>query len=224
MIRKAICIQILLLIVAMYINPALAQEKIEVWGTIRTEEGFYIYTKVKPITQFSDQFFTYWVGEAHGKNYIFDPYKQIWYPGPVQYLRTTLNFRGSRVEGFLRVWGKQNSFTDPSYFFGVDGAVYKNVRLYKRIGPYGKRHRRLRKSYYVNMLSGERSDLPPRTLEEEELYKRLISRLAEGDAFPKWAEPLPKDELPPSTEELPDEEKVDEMPPEIGAKEENPSS
>lgn len=186
-----------------------------VFGTIRFEDGFFVYAKITPIEQFSDQFFTYWIGEAYGKYFIFDPFRKIWYPGPVQYVRTKLNFRGSPVEGFLRVWGRQNPYVDPSYFFGVDGAVYQNVRLYKRVGPYGRRHRRLRKSYYVNLLSGERSDMPPRTSEETQAYLELIKQIPK-DAFPKWATPLPEGEQPPSTEKLPEgEEPTEELTPDL---------
>ncbi len=192
-----------------FLGVSFAQQPNYVYGTIRTSDGFYVYTKVTPLQTFSDRFFSYWIGEAHGDYYIFDPYRQIWYQGPVQYLRTSLSFRGARVEGFLRVWGIENPYVDPSYFFGVDGAIYKNVREYKRIGPKGKRHKRLRRSYYVNSYTGERSDMPPRTPEEESAYKQLLIQLSK-DAFPSWAEPISPDEPPPSTEEITGDEAEDQ--------------
>jgi len=163
----------------------------KVLGTVRLENGFYTYAPVEPIRTISDDYFTYWLGMSDGKYYLFDPYKKIWYPSPVQYLRTKLLFRGAEVEGFIRVWGRNQVFIDGNYFFGSDGVVYENVKKYKRIGPRGKRHRRLRESYYVNTLTGERSDLPPRTPEEEKAYQELLKSafigLKQGDAFPLWS-------------------------------------
>ncbi|OPX22574.1 MAG: hypothetical protein B1H03_04085 [Planctomycetales bacterium 4484_113] len=169
-----------------------------VWGTVRFENGFYTYSKVYPLEVIEDQFFRYWVGRAEGRVFLFDPFKQIWYPPPVQYLRTTLEFRGRPIEGFARVWGRNTQFVDKNYFFGVDGVIYELHRKYRRVGLAGRKHRRLVKSWYVNTLTGERSDWAPRTPEEQEAYISQLRALPQ-DAFPRWAEPLDFDEPPPST-------------------------
>jgi len=176
-----------------------ARDQDFVWGTVRSENGFYTYTKVYPLNVIEDQFFRYWVGRAEGSVFLFDPYKQIWYPPPVQYLRTSMEFRDQQVEGFARVWGRNNQFLDKDYFFGVDGAIYEQHRKYRRIGPAGRKHRKLVKEWYVNTLTGERSDWPPRTPEEEAAYTAQLRALPE-DAFPRWAEPVSTEEAPPSTE------------------------
>jgi len=199
-----------------------------VWGTVRLESGFYTYSKVYPVNVIEDQFFRYWVGEAEGSAFMFDPYKQIWYPPPVQYLRTSLGFRGQQVEGFTRVWGRSNQFTDESYFFGVDGAVYEQQRKYRRVGLAGRKHRRLVKEWYVNMLTGEQSDWPARTPEEEEAYAAQLRAIPE-DAFPRWAEPISTEEGPPSTKPSPEitegaGEEPAEEPAESGAEAEGETS
>jgi len=200
-----------------------------VLGTVRLESGFYTYAPVELIRTVSDDYFTYWLGMSDGKYYLFDPYKKIWYPTPVQYLRTKLLFRGAEVEGFIRVWGRNQVFVDGNYFFGSDGVVYENVKKYKRIGPRGRRHRRLRESYYVNSLTGERSDLPPRTSEEEKAYQELLKGASvgakQGDAFPLWNVQGVIPEQPGTTPDVSEEAKESEgVSPEIKVLEEPKAS
>ncbi len=172
-----------------------------VWGTVRMDNGFYLYTKVYPISIVGDQFFEYWVGESEGRAVLFDSLGQIWYPAPVQYERIKIIFRGEELEGFVRVWGKVIPFIDGNYYFGIDGMTYKLVKKYKRTGPAGKKKRRVKYSYYVNMVTGERSDWLPRTEEEIYYYESLIQESAK-EAFPNWYSEAEPDELPPSTEPL----------------------
>ena len=54
-----------------------------VWGTVRMDTGFYLYTKVYPISIVGDQFFEFWAGESEGRAVLFDSLGQIWYPAPV---------------------------------------------------------------------------------------------------------------------------------------------
>lgn len=169
-----------------------------VWGTVRSENGFYTHTKVYPLEVIEDQFFRYWVGRAEGRVFLYDPFKQMWYPPPVQYMRTTLQFRGQPVEGFVRVWGRNYQFLDKNCFFGVDGVVYEQHNKYRRVGPAGRKHRRLVRSWYVNTLTGEQSDWEPRTPEEEQAYTAQLRALPQ-DAFPRWAEPIGAEQPPPST-------------------------
>lgn len=172
-----------------------------VWGTVRMDSGFYIYTKVYPISIVGDRFFEFWAGESEGRAVLFDSLGQIWYPAPVQYERTSIIFRGEELEGFVRVWGDVIPFIDGNYFFGIDGMTYKLVKKYKRTGPAGNRHRKLRSSYYLNMVTGERSTWFPRTEEEQYYYDSLIRESAK-EAFPNWYSEAEPDELPPSTEPL----------------------
>lgn len=172
-----------------------------VWGTVRMDTGFYLYTKVYPISIVGDQFFEFWAGESEGRAVLFDSLGQIWYPAPVQYERTTIIFRGGELEGFVRVWGNTIPFIDGNYFFAIDGMTYKLVKKYKRTGLAGNRHRKLRYSYYENMVTGERSDWLPRTEEEVYYYQSLIQESAK-EAFPNWYSEAEPEELPPSTEPL----------------------
>lgn len=187
-----------------------------VLGTVRLDSGFYVYTKVYPMSVIGDQFFSYWVGISDdNQQVIFDPLGKIWYPVPVQYQRTTITFRGMHQDGFVRMWGRTIPYIDGTYFFGVDGMTYKLVKKYKRVGPYGNRHRRLKSSYYLNLTTGEQSNWAPRTEEELAYYKSLLpgANVQGGEAFPKWADGQANaTELPASTapmETLPgDEEEV----------------
>ena len=187
-----------------------------VLGTVRMDNGFYVYSKVYPMSVIGDQFFRYWVGLSDdNKQVIFDPLAKIWYPVPVQYQRTTITFRGMPLDGFVRMWGRTIPYIDGTFFFGVDGMSYKLVKKYKRVGPYGNRHRRLKSSYYLNMTTGEQSNWAPRTEEEFAYYKSLMpgANAQGGEAFPEWAEGQANPaELPASTapmESLPgDEEEV----------------
>jgi len=172
-----------------------------VWGTVRMDNGFYLYTRVYPISIVGDQFFEYWAGESEGRAVLFDSLGQIWYPAPVQYERTKIIFRWEELEGFVRVWGNTIPFIDGNYFFGIDGMTYKLVKKYKRTGPAGNRHRKLKYSYYENMVTGERSDWPPRTDEEAYYYQSLIRESAK-EAFPNWYSEAEPGKLPPSTEPL----------------------
>jgi hypothetical protein len=183
--------------------PARAAEQAYVMGTVRMESGFYTYGKVYPLSVIGDQFFQYWVGLADGKQVIFDQLGQIWYPAPVQYQRSSIVFRGMPLDGFVRVWGRSVPYIDGSYFFGVDGMVYKLVKKYKRVGLAGNRHRRLKASYYVNMVTKEQSNWAPRNEEELAYYKSLLpgANGESGEAFPIWAQ-ADQSTPPPSTEPL----------------------
>ncbi len=211
--RRVILASLVLLILPFFGFRAVAQQT-KVWGTVRLPNSFYTYTQVEPLFEFSDQFFTYWVGVAEGDYYLFDPFSQIWYPPPVQYLRTKLLFRGVPIEGFVRVWGKDPAYIDGSYFFGVDGVIYKNIRKYRRVGPAGRKHKKLVKSYYVNTLTGELSFWNPRTPQEEEAYRKLLEKAVAEDVFPLWYSAQPKLEEPPSTAPL-EEEPSEELPSEL---------
>ncbi len=194
--------------------PASAAKEREnyVLGTVRLESGFYTYTKVYPMSVISDQFFSYWVGLADKQQVIFDPLAKIWYPAPVQYQRTSVIFRGAPVDGFMRMWGRTIPYIDGTFFFGVDGMTYKLVKKYKRVGPTGKRHRRLKSSYYLNLTTGEQSNWWPRTEEELAYYKSFLpgANAQGGDAFPKWAEGQADPAEPPAStapmESLPGDE------------------
>lgn len=164
---------------------ASAQDYAPVLGTVRSEGGFFELMEVQPLGTVSDEFFTYWVGLAGERGVLQDPYSQLWYPGPVEYQRTTIWFRGEPLEGFARVWGKVIPYIDGDWFFGVDGMVYRLIKKYKRIGPAGNRHKRLKYSYYLNLTTGERSDMPPRTEEELEALRQYLSAEG-GTAFPRW--------------------------------------
>jgi len=199
-----------------------ARDQEYVWGNIRLENGFFVNTKVYPLEVIEDQFFSYWVGQAEGRAFLFDPYRKVWYPPPVQYLRTTIQFRGEEIEGFTRVWGHNIQFIDGNYFFGVDGVNYELRQKYRRVGPAGRKHRKLVKSWYVNTLTGEQSDLPPRTVEEQEAYEAHLQALP-ADAFPRWAEPVTAEEAPPPTAGV-DEETEDGDQESTSGDEDEPSS
>ncbi len=185
-----------------FAGPASARDEDPfVWGTVRLDNGFYLYTKVYPISVVGDQFFDYWIGDSDGRAVLFDSLGQIWYPAPVQYERTKIIFRGEKLDGFVRVWGDVIPFIDGNYFFGIDGMTYKLVKKYRRTGPAGKKKRRVKYSYYENMVTGERSDWPPRTEEEQYYYKSLIQESAK-EAFPYWYSDAEPEELPPSTAPL----------------------
>ena len=187
-----------------------------VLGTVRLDSGFYAYTKVYPMSVVGDQFFSYWVGMSDdNQQVIYDPLGQIWYQAPVQYQRTAITFRGMPLDGFVRMWGRTIPYIDGTYFFGVDGMTYKLVKKYKRVGPYGNRHRRLKSSYYLNLTTGEQSNWAPRTEEELAYYKSLLpgANAQGGEAFPEWAEGQADPAEPPAStapmESLPgDEEEV----------------
>jgi hypothetical protein len=188
--KRAVILLILSLIVCAVTvgataTGASAQDNTRVWGTVRSEGGYYEFMEVQPLGPESDEFFTYWVGLAGERGVLQDPYSQIWYPGPVEYLRTTIWFRGEPLEGFVRVWGKVIPYIDGDWFFGVDGMVYRLIKKYKRIGPTGKRHKRLKYSYYMNLTTGERSDMAPRTEEELAALRQYLTTEG-GNAFPRW--------------------------------------
>lgn len=170
-------------------------------GTVRLDNGFFTYTKVYPMGVVADQFFSYWVGLSDNKQVIYDPLGQLWYQVPVHYQRTAIIFRGERIDGFVRMWGRTMPYIDGTYVFGIDGTTYKLVKKFKRVGPHGKRHRRLKSSYYLNLTTGEQSNWLPRTEEEYAYYKSLLpgANLEGKKAFPNWQESQANIEEPPST-------------------------
>jgi hypothetical protein len=92
------------------------------------------------------------------------------------------------------------------------------VKKYRRTGPAGKKKRRVKYSYYENMVTGERSDWPPRTEDEQYYYESLIKESAK-EAFPHWYSDAEPEEPPPSTAPLtapPDEEPAEVLESEEG--------
>jgi len=192
------------LAVGMSLSALAARERQQdyIWGTVRLDNGFYIYTKVYPVSVVSDQFFSFWAGEAEGRGVLLDPFSQIWYLAPVQYQRTAIVFRGEELEGFVRVWGNVMPYIDGNYFFGVDGMAYKLQKKYRRSGPAGKKKKRLIYSYYENLVTGERSDWLPRTEEEQKYYESFLRTGEGGAAFPLWGGGASEEEPPVSTAPL----------------------
>jgi hypothetical protein len=190
---------------------SVADEQPYVMGTVRLESGFFTYTKIYPLSVIGDQFFQYWAGRADGQQVLFDQLGQIWYPAPVQYQRSSITFRGEQLDGFVRVWGRSISYMDGSYFFGMDGMVYKLVKKYKRVGLAGNRHRRLRTSYYVNLVTKEQSNWAPRNEDELAYYKSMLPGASGegGAAFPSWAQ-ANEATPPPSTAPLTEAPGVEE--------------
>lgn len=195
------------LFVLWLVLPALAQDTVD--GTVRHPDGTFEYTKVTLVNTYTDDFFTYWLGQSKGiaGNLVFDPYNRIWVAYPISYSRTTLPFGGKQIEGWKRTYG--DGTEDKRFFFGVDGHVYMKVDKYrKRRMQNGRRRRHHVYSFWMDLATGRRGDVlidesgeaPPST---DELAADA-QQAAPADAFTNWKqasgaadisqEPLSEDE------------------------------
>jgi hypothetical protein len=145
-----------------------------------------------------DDLFAYWQGTYNGDTYYYDIYSGYWKPGPVQYSHATLDFQGTAIEGWVRVFGP---YPDYSHFFGRDGVLYKRINITRARTRDTNRRRQIIYTYFVNMATGERSDgegLPYRYIGDAgvatevveaqmEARETQLADLVEDDpAYPNW--------------------------------------
>lgn len=141
--------------------PAFAQSN-QIEAYVYDNTGTYRLTTVKLDQVTTDNLFQYWTGTSNNHRVVHDPYFNVWWPAPVVYRRTVLNFKQQPVECLIRQFDG-GRLEDPRVMFGMDGAVYLRVRVYRRFNSGNSKHpRKLVASYWKNMATGERSiNLPP---------------------------------------------------------------
>jgi hypothetical protein len=116
-------------------------------GYIQDTTGQAVVGEVQLAGSSPDDLFTYWVG-YDGQQYLgFDVFREVWRPGPAEYIRATLTFQAGTIEGWLRSFG---GMVDRDFFFGLDGAVYQ--RFYCEVGG------EVVYSYFMHAATGQRSD------------------------------------------------------------------
>lgn len=207
MLRLVFCV---VLFGAVMTGAAFANEVVD--GTVKRSDGMYEYTKITVVDTFTDDFFTYWVGNVKGYQgrFFYDSFNRVWVPGPISYQRTAMPFGGTSAEGWVRLYG-DGSF-DERFFFGVNGHVYQRIDQYRRRRMAGGRKRkRLYYQFWVDLYTGARGDvlleLQGLSLPSEDEVDSLAEAAKANSAFPAWEE---AEEAPPeiSEEPLTEEEKL----------------
>ncbi|MEP0813425.1 MAG: hypothetical protein HRF49_02010 [bacterium] len=192
--------------VALLSGAAFAQGTVD--GTVKHASGLFEYTKISLKGTHSDQFFTYWVGSAKGVSapLWYDPYNRIWVEGPISYTRSTLPFGNGLVEGWTRSYG--DGSVDKRFFFGVDGHVYMRKDVFrKRKMQNNRRRKRLVYSYWMDLVTGKRSDWvyaePGEAVPTQAEIEAAAAAETPAESFPNWkeADEKPVIEEEPLTEE-----------------------
>lgn len=142
-------------------QPVMAQSN-QIEAYVYDQTGNYRLTTVKLDQIATDNLFQYWTGISNNRRVVHDPYFNVWWPAPVVYRRTVINFKQQPVECIVRQYDG-GKLEDPRIVFGMDGAVYLRIRVYRRFSTGSNKHnRKLVASYWKNMATGERSiNLPP---------------------------------------------------------------
>lgn len=179
--------------------PVAAGENIK--GLIRTPNGLTSLGDLYVEGTFEDDMFTYWVGKYNGNYYYYDIYSTYWMPGPVSYQRSTLDFQGEKIEGWIRQFGGDRGLAYPDYnhFFGSDGVLYKRIVIERNRKRGTNRRRSVVYSYFINMDTLERSDsrapsyliignadatfISDQMKRKEQVFAQIIRELP---AFPLW--------------------------------------
>ncbi len=174
---------------------------VKIKGLIRQPSGLTTLADVYVEGTFEDDMFTYWVGSLNGQYYYYDIYSTYWLPGPVSYLRSTLDFQGEKVEGWVRQFGGDKGLAYPDYnhFFGSDGVLYKRIVIERNRTRGTNKRRKIIYSYFVNMQTLERSDsqapsylvigngdaklVSEQMNRKEQIFAQIIRELP---AFPLW--------------------------------------
>lgn len=150
---------IIMLIVSASI-PAFAQSN-QIEAYVYDKTGVYRLANVKLDQIYTDNLFQYWTGKCNNQRVVHDPYFNVWWPAPVSYRRTEINFKQRPVECVVRQFDG-GSLEDPRIMFGMDGAVYLRIRVFRRFNTGHNKHpRKLVASYWKNMATGERSIVTP---------------------------------------------------------------
>lgn len=207
MLRLVFCVVLFGIVLT---GAAFANEVVD--GTVKQSNGRYEYTKITVVDTYSDEFFTYWVGEPKGYEglYLYDSFNRVWVPGPISYQRTVMPFGGKSAEGWVRVYG--DGTFDERFFFGVNGHVYQRIDQFRRrMMAGGRKRKRLYYQFWVDLYTGERGDvlleLQGLSLPPEDEVDSLAEEAKANSAFPAWEEAV---ETPPeiSEEPLTEEEKL----------------
>ena len=145
---------------------------------------------------YTDDLFTYWEGTYNGGTYYYDIYSGYWKPGPISYLRASLDFQGTAVEGWVRGFG---TYYDADHFFGQDGVLYQRINITRNRTRHTNRRRQVIYSYFINTQTLERSDSEapayryigsePQTIvqsQSEAQEAKLADIIKEDPAYPQW--------------------------------------
>lgn len=161
-------------------------------GYIQDTTGRAVVGEVQLAGSSPDDLFTYWVG-YDGRDYLgFDVYREVWRPGPAEYVRATLTFQAGTLDGWLRSFG---GMVDRDFFFGQDGAVYQ--RFYNEVGG------EVVYSYFMHAATGQCSDSPEllsQVIAEPGLAQIILAQQADqqekflagfpqrDERYPRWRE------------------------------------
>lgn len=174
---------------------------VNIKGLIRQPSGLINLGDVHVEGTQEDDMFTYWVGSFNGNLYYYDIYSTYWMPGPVSYIRSTLDFQGDKVEGWVRQFGGDKGLIYPDYnhFFGSDGVLYKRIVIERNRTRGTNKRRKIIYSYFINMDTLERSDshapsyliignadaslIKDQMKRKEEIFAQIVRELP---AFPLW--------------------------------------
>lgn len=145
---------------------------------------------------YRDDLFAYWEGSYQNAYYYYDIYSGYWKPGPVSYLRASLDFQGETAEGWIRSFG---GYYDADHFFGQDGVLYKRIKIMRNRTRDTSRRRQVVYSYFINTQTMERSDSEaaayryignePSSIvqsQAEEQEEKLAEMVEADPAFPMW--------------------------------------
>jgi hypothetical protein len=116
-------------------------------GYIQDDSGQAVVGEIQVAGSSPDDLFTYWVGYDGQWHYGFDVYREVWRPGPAEYVPATLGFQAGTLDGWLRSFG---GMVDHDFFFGQDGVVYQ--RFYNEVDG------EVVYTYFVHTATGQRSD------------------------------------------------------------------
>lgn len=100
-------------------------------GNVLMPDGTYAYNSVILGNTYKDTVLSYYEGSVPGYDgkFLYDPYNRVWVSSPVNYNKSTLDFNGNQINGWVREFG--NEVIDSGFFFGENGHVYQRVENYR---------------------------------------------------------------------------------------------